>query len=610
MRQSGRPKKIVLRQARRAHWDTAAGARTFLSAAIFKRSLIPVVSKAVSYSDTAADRNVRAPFRWQCPNAPKLRSHRLSHCFDDRSLPSSVPMPETPFTTYDTVLYPSETHPQTHPNRLAVIGTLFGLNPAPMHQCRVLELGCGNGSNLVPMAWALPQSEFAGIDLASRPIAQGQQMIQDLGMKNVRLVHGDVTKMNEDWGKFDYIIAHGLYSWVPPEVREQVLTVCRRLLAPQGVAFVSYNALPGGHLRQMVSEMMLFHVRGCDDPEERVRQGVALVRFLAEGQDTRDEYRLWMKAELARIIQHDAGHLFHDELSEENQPFYFTQFMERAAANGLRYLGEADYSEMSDHAFTESVRRALQELAPNRLLREQYLDFLKCRPFRQTLLCLQEANVLTEPRAEKVAGFVVSSSAVCAGTADLRPGVSCSFQTPQGSRFETDLALGKAALVALAAAWPLALRFDELVEQAALRLRQAGIAAGESGTSRDELAAFLLRLYAVGIVEFRTSLPPITLRLSEKPTASPVARWQAERGEMVASLLHIGVRVEDEIGRRLLGWLDGTRDRKALVEELLRWLESKNPAVASGNGEAARRELEMSLEKNLTKMAKLGLLVG
>src|SRR5580765_4334129 len=99
--------------------------------------------------------------------------------------------PDTSSTSYDTVLYPSETHSQTHPNRLAVVAALFGLEPASVDRCRVLEIGCGNGSNLAPMAWALPNSEFAGIDLASRPIAQGRQMIQDLGLGNIRLVRGD-----------------------------------------------------------------------------------------------------------------------------------------------------------------------------------------------------------------------------------------------------------------------------------------------------------------------------------------------------------------------------------------------------------------------------------
>src|SRR5580693_4601208 len=118
-------------------------------------------------------------------------------------------------TSYDSVIYPSYTHPQTHPDRLAVIGSLFGLEPAPVNRCRVLELGCGNGTNLVPMAWGLPQSEFVGIDLAALPVERGQRMIRDLALKNVRLVQGDLLQVDAGWGKFDYIIAHGLYSWVP-----------------------------------------------------------------------------------------------------------------------------------------------------------------------------------------------------------------------------------------------------------------------------------------------------------------------------------------------------------------------------------------------------------
>src|SRR4051812_18247838 len=104
------------------------------------------------------------------------------HCSRRERWLSCALMSKAGLTRYDEVLYPSEVHSQTHPNRLAVIGALFGLEPAPVERCRVLELGCGNGSNLVPMAWGLPQSEFVGIDLASRPIAQGQQMVQDVGV--------------------------------------------------------------------------------------------------------------------------------------------------------------------------------------------------------------------------------------------------------------------------------------------------------------------------------------------------------------------------------------------------------------------------------------------
>jgi SAM-dependent methyltransferase len=513
-------------------------------------------------------------------------------------------------TRYDTILYPSYAHPQTHPDQLAVIGTLHGLKPARANRCRVLELGCGNGSNLVPMAWGLPNSEFIGVDLAAQPIAFGQAMIRDLKLTNVRLQQGDVSEINGDWGKFDYIIAHGLYSWVPAKVQQRVLAICRESLSPQGIAFVSYNALPGGHLRGMLREMMLFHVRGFSEPEERVRQALAFTKFLADAQDSHDEHHFWMKGELERILGHAEGHLYHDELAELNEPLYFTQFMERAGQADLQYVGEADYFEMSDHAFKDTVRQTLGQLAQNRILREQYLDFLKCRCFRQTLLCLPEAGLSAKPQARHVAGFLISSPVECtSGNPSVQPGVKCSFVTPKRGSFETDFALGKAALSALSASWPQP--FETLVRQCRNHLTREGVVVADEGQSTENLSEFLLQLYSAGIVAFRTELPPFTSTVSERPAASPVVRWQAQRGEFVTSIFHLAVKVEDEIGRQLLTWLDGNHDRNALVDKLWQFLKSQDASTLSGDQELAeRRKIESDLEKNLMKLARLGLLAS
>jgi SAM-dependent methyltransferase len=514
-------------------------------------------------------------------------------------------------TQYDSVIYPGYTHPQTHPERLAVIGTLFGLEPSRVDKCRVLELGCGDGSNLVPMAWGLPDSEFVGLDLAAKPVARGQQMIGELGLRNVELRQGDITGVNGDWGKFDYIIAHGVYSWVPRQVQEHLLATCRRLLAPQGIAFVSYNALPGGHMRNMLRDMMLFHVRDFKSSDERTGQALALARFLAEAQDKPDEYRLWMKAELERMIAHNPGHLYHDELAECNEPLYFIQFMQRAARHELQYLGEADYFEMCDHTFKEPARQTLEKLAPNRVLREQYLDFLKCRRFRQTLLCHREPELRREAQAGKVAGFLVSSSAGCAnGAADLRPGVTCTFETPKGGRLETDLPSGKAALAVLESSWPVPLSFEKLQMQVRARLQQERIEGEEDAMSHEKLCGFLLQLYGAGVVDFRCTLPPIARTVTERPVAYPVARWQAQNGDVVTSLFHIAVQIEDEIGRSLMSWLDGTADRQSLVDKIWSFLETKNALVIkNGDRAATRHDIEQGLEKNLGKLARLGLLI-
>ena len=519
---------------------------------------------------------------------------------------------QNPPSSYDEVLYPSYTHSQTHPERLAVIGALLGLEPALPTRCRVLELGCGNGTNLVPMAWGLPQSEFTGIDLASRPITHGQKMIQDLGFTNIRLVHGSITEITADWGKFDYIIAHGLYSWVPGDVQKHLLALCRELLAPQGIAFVSYNALPGGHLRNMLREMMLFHVRGFDSAEERVKQAMAFVRFLAKAHGSDEPYRLWLRSELDGLLAHSEGHLYHDELAELNEPLYFTQFIERAAGHGLQYLAEADYFEMFAYGFNAATRQTLDQLAGNRIAHEQYLDFLKCRRFRQTLLCHSEARLLTKPRADMVAGFLVSSLAECKSTpVNLSPGVTMSYQTPKGAKCEMDFALGKAALAVLGTIWPMPLAFDEVLNQAKIRLQQAGIPDDSDGQTRERFCSFILQLYSAGVVELRAGLSPVARDVSERPVASPIARWQARHGDIATTVFHIAVKIEDELGRSLLTWLDGTLDRKALLEKTWQLLKSKDALILpEGNETAARQELATKLERNLEKLAGLGLLVA
>ena len=150
-------------------------------------------------------------------------------------------MSDQSLTAYDDVPYPSLAHVQTHPDRLATIAALFGLETAPVEKCRVLELGCGDGTNLVSMAYGLPNSEFIGIDAAGRAIAAGSEMTRDLSLHNVRLQQLNLMEFEADGERFDYIVAHGVYSWVPDPVRDRILAICSESLSPNGVAYVSYN---------------------------------------------------------------------------------------------------------------------------------------------------------------------------------------------------------------------------------------------------------------------------------------------------------------------------------------------------------------------------------
>src|SRR5688572_8322402 len=137
-------------------------------------------------------------------------------------------MSEEQQTSYDIIPYQSDPFPQTHPGVLATIGILFGMQTVPVEKCRVLEIACAGGGNLIPMALELPGSEFVGIDLSARQIKQAKETAEQVGLKNIRFEKKDILELNEDFGKFDYIIAHGVYSWVPNAVADRILEVCKK----------------------------------------------------------------------------------------------------------------------------------------------------------------------------------------------------------------------------------------------------------------------------------------------------------------------------------------------------------------------------------------------
>jgi methyltransferase-like protein/2-polyprenyl-3-methyl-5-hydroxy-6-metoxy-1,4-benzoquinol methylase len=522
-------------------------------------------------------------------------------------------MKSTTTESYDEILYPSYAHKQTHPDRLSVVSRLFGMNPAPVERCRVLELGCGNGSNLIPMAFNLPGSDFVGIDRAVMPIETGNAMVRELQLKNISLLQRDLLELSQEIGQFDYIIAHGLYSWVPDDVKARILDICRSHLNPQGVAFISYNAYPGGHLRDMLRQMLLFHVRDLSAPQQRINQAVALLHFLINSQTKGDTYTEFLREELDQTLKLDQGHLYHDQLGNINNPLYFYQFASQAAQRGLQFLAEADFYEMQYHIYPEQTVNLLSKLATeNVILKEQYLDFVKCRRFRQTLLCHGEVKIDPQPDPQALKKLYVASGAKpITPESNLSPEVVEQFVGPRGAKVATDYPLAKAALTHLSRVYPLSMHFDDLIT-VALALRGSGNGQNniEAGAEAQALSEILLHTYAAGLLELFSRAPDYVTRVGEHPRASALARWQIERGTIVTNQRHINVEVEDELGRQLLMLLDGTRNREMLLNDLSSKpiFDEKQAALRDSSPE--RPLLAQGLEENLEKLAKLALLVS
>jgi methyltransferase-like protein/cyclopropane fatty-acyl-phospholipid synthase-like methyltransferase len=528
-------------------------------------------------------------------------------------------MSNTTATAYDEVLYPGNAFAQTHPDRLATVANLFGMAPASIQRCRVLELGCGDGGNLLPMAFSLPGSEFIGLDLAARPIAKGQAVANALALKNVTLRALDVREVSRDYGLFDYIIAHGLYSWVPPDVQDKIMAICRDNLAPGGVAYVSYNAYPGCRQSQMVREILLYYAREFADPAEQIGQALAFARFLKDAHPTQDAYACFLREELERVCERSDHLLYHDDLAPINMPVYFHQFATHAGRHGLQFLAESDFFEMQDHIYPPEVTEQLRRMAGASIVaKEQYLDFLKCRRFRQTLLCHQEVKVDRTMDPQRLTTLHMASVArPVADNPDLHsPAAEVEFRGQKGAVMTTDYPLAKAAVFHLGTIWPQSLSFPELVTQSRSLLGQASLP-GDPCAAEDAqvLAEILFQTYMAGLVELYREPPRFAAQAGERPLASALARLQIQNQEpFITNLRHANVNVEEPLARGMVWLLDGTRDRPALLAELAGLVSSgAAPLVVNGQpitdpGQIASM-LQAGLEPNLAKLARLALLV-
>ncbi len=496
-------------------------------------------------------------------------------------------------TDYDEVRYPCHAYAHTHPGHLYVLAQLHGMTPVPLEKCRVLEIGCGDGGNLLPMAWHLPESHFFGFDLAKSTIDEGNALIAKLGVKNLELRHLDLLEFPEEEGPFDYIIAHGFYSWVPAFVREKMLALVRRILSPQGVAFVSYNAYPGGHLRTMIREMALFHTSKAPDAASKVSQAMAFLGFMQDGMSDVDEHGRVLKSEVARVQRFHPAHFFHDDLAEINQAFYIHEFAAQAAAQGLQYMDDADFPSTQDNRFPPAVRETLAELADNPIMHEQYLDFLKCRRFRQTLLCHAEIPLEHRINPARVRDLFLGGPVVAGDRAKGE------WRSQGGAGLRITHPVATAAFGAIGTAWPARYDFETLTE---ICIKATD---GPRDGVQEVLQKVLWEALTTGLIDAWPGQVDFAPVASENPRACSLVRRMLEYGDSVVTRLHSTVSIGDAAGKLLISLLDGTRDHAALIREMTdsALLQEQEPDPVKREASARQH-----VETGLGQLAKLGLL--
>ena len=471
----------------------------------------------------------------------------------------SFPAVET--TAYDEVRYSNHPYAQTHPERLAIVARLHGIEtPDPSH-ARVLEFACGAGANLLGMAYAYPDLRAVGVDLASSAIAEAQERAEGAGLDNVEFIHGDVTQLRDgQLGEFDFVISHGLYAWVPEEVQDGLLAAVKSHLAPDGVAYISYNAMPGGHIRTMIREMGMFHAREVAGDMAKAEAARGFYEWLQLRANGDDAFAMLLQWELPSLVRGPISRIVHDDFSPNWSPVYFADFMEHAGRHGLAYVGEAQPTDLVEGRWPEGVEEQLEEIAgDDRIAREQYGDFLLCRRFRQTVLCHEGRESMAMPDAAAMMGMghTTNLEADAIEEEDLRPVIALLAETA-----------------------PDPVPFPRIAERL--------------GTDEQTAAELLLRTFMKSYTGPHVAPPPRAGAPGERPRASALARHQIERGDKeVTTLTHGVVAIEEPEARALIALLDGTRTQAELID-----------ALAADGLEVTPEEMEVGLRG----LGRMGLL--
>ena len=509
---------------------------------------------------------------------------------------------------YDLLKYPAHIHQQMLPALLAPIARIHGVQAASPRKCNLLEVGCGDGLQLITLAMAYPDSQFVGVDMSTAAIARGEALRARLGLDNLNLVVADLMEWDPGKTPFDYILAHGFFSWVPEPVRIRLLQLCRTSMAPQGVAYISYNAFPGSHLRRMVWDMMRSHVRGIEDPSTQITEARKFLEWLAQDVLGDGSYSVAVRSEAKDLLQRThTSVLFHDDLAEINQPYSFKGFMDVAGQHDLQFLAEADYCEMSDAVVGDDAIARLEAISDGDPLRkEQYRDYLKGRRFRQTLLCHAASGLHRNIDGKAVASLSVTGDLVVqAADADAPATDIVRFVSAAGAAITTDHPFVKVSLASIAAEFPTPISITHLLDTGA---------AGSTRNEEDQAALIeaLSRGYRHGLITLLCDAPEYASEASAMPRLSPLARLQLEASSPVIFSLRPGmINIESAVTRELLLLLDGSRARPALLQEL----SVRMAELAPPPGEPARDAtwwrdmLAPQLEQGLEQAAKMALLV-
>jgi len=510
-------------------------------------------------------------------------------------------MTEPSQTNYETVPFRGRPIPWASPAALSLASSAHG-GPRldPSEPLRVLELGCGDGAHLVPLACFRPHVHCVGVDMSPRALAFAQRNVDTLGLANVELIESDVSTLTLEGPPFDVVIAHGLYSWVDEARRAAIRRLAGRALREGGLLYLSFNAQPGWSVRGRVRDAL--QRSGCRTPEQARRHLEGLRALLPA--DIEDAWSGLLAGELDRALSGEDGYLMHEYLASHNAAFWLGDVVRDLSTEGLTYVGDATFDRREGFVPPE-LRAQVSVFGGDRVQRAEALDL---RLYRQ-LHCavFAKADALAEPPGG--AELVTSSWIACAmhrrnDPFDAREGMEEIFDGPHGRETRVTSATVKMALLVLAAGYPRALRIEALHAECRDRLAEHHIGAGPI----DELADALALLHAQLQVELRHEPAALRSEVDERPVAHPLTRVEAAHMNVLCTPNHVMVPIEP-IDRAIIARLDGRSTASEIVDALALDISEDRLVLEGAPSGAARIRalLESKVQATITLLGWWGL---
>ena len=430
-----------------------------------------------------------------------------------------------------------------HPFRLAWTSRVHGGPQPDLIGARILEIGCGDGATLLPLAAHQSSWRVHGIDASRQAIGFAQDGALAANLANATFACEDLAASTVEADSWDIVIAHGVYSWIDPERRAALLRLAYSALAPNGLAYISFNALPGWSVRGTVRHALLHSHEQSHEVLDRMLAhvgadawGSLLAAELRRARDCRDDYRV------------------HEYLSAHNEAFWVGDFVRDAAANGLRWIGDAQF-DLNEGRPYEQLRASLGIANPRA---EEMIDLIGYRQLRCAVLARDNSPISAAPD-----DAALLHDAVIAGViAPLRQpfilddAIAESMRSAGGVDIDVQGSLAKAALLELARIYPSGLRYEDLLDHARRILHEHGL--HTQADAHREVAEGVMRLWRAGALELRSHMPVVAGIRPNPPKVSAFTRYEATVRPAISSPLGILLPL-DASDRAMVAQFDGSQ---------------------------------------------------